>query len=87
MRWKLPKTFKIAKIKRGSRQRHDGEPRFTRLIKHANDRTLTAAEFQECCGCGLTHHRTFNVVKIRRRWYLIERTYRVPSTTSKKDLR
>ena len=81
MKWKLPKVFKVSKIKKGSRQRHDGEPRFLELVKHANDRTLSTQEIAKCCDCGLTHLYTFNVVRIKlkkkNKWYIIERAYRV----------
>ena len=79
-KWQLPKTFKPAKIKNESQQRYDGEPRLHRLDKHANDRTLSTHDFDVCCDCGLTHHVTFNVVKVRKKWYLLERAYRVPGT-------
>lgn len=51
------------------------------LVKHDNDSSLCADTFIECCDCGLTHHRTYNVVKPPNgKWYLIERAYRVPGT-------
>ena len=84
MKWKLPKTFKISKTKKGFRQRQDGEPRFLELIKYANDRTLTAQESVKCCDCGLTHLHTYNIVRIRlkkrNKWYLVERAYRIQGT-------
>ena len=80
MKWKLPKVFKISKIKKGFRQRHDGEPQFIELTKHANDRTLSTKELSKCCDCGLIHLHTYNVIRIRRkkkdRWYIIKRAYR-----------
>ncbi len=77
MKWKLPKVFKPSKVKKGKRQRHDGEPRFLDLIRHRNDRTLTTNEVVSCCDCGLTHHHTFNVLTIGRKWFLIIRAYRL----------
>jgi len=81
MKWKLPEVFKVSKIKKGFRQRHDGEPQIFELAKHANDRTLSIAEFAKCCDCGLVHLHTFNVMRVRRKkktkWYLIKRAYRV----------
>jgi len=81
MKWKLPKTFKPNKIKKGFRLRQDGEPQIIPLAKHANDRTLTTQELVKCCDCGLTHLYTFNVLKVKRKkktkWYLIKRAYRV----------
>ena len=81
MKWKLPKTFKTSKIKKGLRQRHDGEPQILELVKHANDRTLSIAESCKCCDCGLTHLYTYNVMRVGRkkktRWYLVKRAYRV----------
>ena len=77
--WRLPKTFKTAKIKDGKRQRHDGEPRFFDLVKHENDRTLTADEVVSCCDCGLTHHHVYNVIRASSgKWYLSIRAYRMP---------
>ena len=78
--WRLPKTFRPAPLVRGSRKRHDGEPQFRELVKHGNDRTLIADAFSECCGCGLTHHRTFTVMRGGPKWWLIERAYKVPGT-------
>ena len=78
--WRLPKTFKPAKVKKGSQQRVDGEPRIYRLTKHANDKTLGVGTFDVCCDCSLTHHVTFNVMHVRKKWYLVERAYRVPGT-------
>ena len=81
MKWKLPKTFKINKIKKGFRPREDGEPRFLELVKHENDRTLSIQELNKCCDCGLVHLHTYNVVRIKlkkkTKWYLIKRAYRV----------
>ena len=81
MKWKLPKTFKVSKIKKGQRKRHDGEPRFLALVKHANDRTLSAHESVKCCDCGLTHLHTYNIIKTKLKkkvkWYIIERAYRI----------
>ena len=81
MKWKLPKTFKISKRKKGFRQRHDGEPTFLELVKHENDRTLSIHELTKCCDCGLIHLHTYNVVRIilkkKNKWYLIKRAYRV----------
>ena len=81
MKWKLPKTFKISKVKKGQRQRHDGEPRFLELVKHANDRSLSAQESVKCCDCGLTHLHTYNIIKTKLKkkvkWYIVERAYRV----------
>ena len=79
-KWRLPGAFKSAKAKKGRQQRHDGEPRVYRLAKHANDRTLTTDSFDVCCDCGLTHHMTFNIMNVRKEWYLVERAYRVPGT-------
>ena len=81
MKWKLPKIFKVSKIKKGFRQRHDGEPQILELVKYANDRTLSITETCKCCDCGLIHLYTYNVlrVKIKKKdkWYLIKRAYRV----------
>ncbi len=81
MKWKLPKTFKISKIKKGLRQRHDGEPQFLELVKYANDRTLSITALSKCCNCSLIHLHTYNVVRIKlkkkNKWYLIIRAYRV----------
>ena len=81
--WRLPKAFKPAKVKKGCIQRSDGEPRVYTLTKHDGDRTLTTNCFDMCCDCGLTHHMTFNVIHVRRKWYLVERAYRVPGTGKK----
>ena len=79
--WRLPKPFETAKTVDGRIQRHDGEHRFYELVKHANDRTLSADTFIECCDCGLTHHYTYNVMKTQDgNWYLVHRAYRVPGT-------
>jgi len=79
--WRLPKVFKPAKIKKGRHQRHDGEPVIHRLVRHANDKTLTADTTSECCDCGLTHTRTYNIFRVSsNKWYLVERVYRVPGT-------
>ena len=80
-KWLLPKTFKTKRSKKGRHQRQDGEPIIHELVRHANDRTLTADTASECCDCGLTHTRTYNVFRVSSgKWYLIERVYRVPST-------
>ena len=85
MKWKLPKLFKTSKIKKGFRQRHDGEPQILELVKHANDRTLGISELNKCCDCGLTHLYTYNIIKIRRKknnkWYIIKRAYRIVVTS------
>ena len=83
--WRLPKTFKPAKVKKdGSRQRYDGEPRFHDLVKHANDQTLSADTFVKCCGCGLTHLNIYNVLETPNgKWHLLVRVYRVPGTGKK----
>ena len=78
--WRLPETFKPAKVKNDSQQRSDGEPRFYQLIKHGNDKTLTTHYFDVCCDCGLTHHEMFNLLKVKKGWYLVTRAYRVPGT-------
>ena len=79
--WRLPKTFKTAKVVNGSIQRHDGEPRLYELVKHLGDRTLSVDTFIECCDCGLNHHHTFNVLTTPDgNWYLVHRAYRVPGT-------
>ncbi|KKM19065.1 hypothetical protein LCGC14_1659440 [marine sediment metagenome] len=83
-KWRLPKAFKPAKVKKGCIQRSDGEPRFYRLTKHDNDKTLTTHCFNMCCDCGLTHHLTFNVLKAGKKWYLVERAYREPGTGKEK---
>ncbi|KKL18799.1 hypothetical protein LCGC14_2471900 [marine sediment metagenome] len=81
--WRLPKAFQPDQKVNETRQRHDGEPRIYDLVKHANDRSLSADTFIECCGCGLTHHNTFNVMKTPDgKWYLMLRAYRVPGTGS-----
>ncbi len=77
MKWKLPKTFKVSKIKKGQRERHDGEPRFLVLTKHVNDRSVTTEETIKCCGCGLVHLHTYNVFKEKNKWYLGIRAYRL----------
>ena len=84
-RWRLPKSFKPAKVKKGRIQRSDGEPQVYLLTKHNNDKTLTTHCFDVCCDCGLTHHLTFNVLKVRKKWYLVERAYRVPGTGNKEE--
>ncbi len=77
--WRLPKTFEPDAEKNDSRQRYDGEPRFIDLVRHENDRTLSAQEYIECCDCELTHLHTYNVLKTPDgKWYLIVRAYRVP---------
>ena len=75
--WRLPKPFKIARKKKGFRQRHDGEPRFLDLTKHDNDRSLSTHESVKCCDCGLTHLHTYNVLRTPDgNWYLGVRSYR-----------
>ena len=78
--WRLPKTFKPNKLVNGFIQRVDGEPRTHLLTKHENDHTLSTDTFVECCDCGLTHHLTYNVMRVRAEWYLLVRAYRVPGT-------
>lgn len=82
-KWRLPKTFKIAKAKKGLIQRHDGEPQFFELTKHANDRGLTTNTIVACCDCGLTHNYVYNIFKAKRTWYLGVRAYRLPDTKKK----
>jgi len=82
-RWRLPEKFKAAKVKKGSQQRYDGEPRFYELGKFANDKTLTTHFTNKCCDCGLEHHNTFNILKVKKKWYMIERAYRIPGTGRK----
>ena len=78
-RWRLPKTFKVAKTKKGVVQRHDGEPRFFELVKHANDQTLTCNTVVACCDCGLKHNYVYNIFKVSKgTWYLGVRAYRLP---------
>ena len=81
MKWKLPEVFKVSKVKKGFRQRYDGEPRFLDLVKHSNDRTLSTQESVKCCDCGLVHIHTYNVIRIRlkkkNKWYMVVRAYRV----------
>ena len=82
--WRLPKTFRPAKVKKGTIQRHDGEPRIFSLTKHENDRSLSTDTFVECCDCGLTHHHIYNVIKPPNgKWYLLVRAYRQPGTGKK----
>lgn len=78
--WRLPKTYAVKRLKKGMIQRVDGEPRLHLLEKHANDRTLSTEVFIECCGCGLTHLHTYNVVHGTTEWYLLTRAYRVPGS-------
>ncbi len=79
--WRLPKAFKPDLEVNGRLQRYNGEPRYHNLVKHENDRTLSADTYVECCGCGLTHHNTYNVVITPSgKWHLIVRAYRVPGT-------
>lgn len=76
-RWRLPKAFKTSRLKKGFRQRHDGEPRFLNLKKHENDRTLSAHESVKCCDCGLVHLHTYNVLRAPNgQWFLLLRSYR-----------
>ena len=82
-RWRLPKTFKATKVKKGVQQRYDGEPRFYELGKFANDKTLTTHYIDKCCGCGLEHQNTYNVLKVKKKWYMIVRAYRLPGTGKK----
>ena len=84
-KWRLPKTFKVAKKKKGTIQRQDGEPVFLTLKKHENDRTLTTNETIKCCDCGLAHSQSYNVFKTPDdAWYLVVRSYRLPGTGKKK---
>lgn len=77
-KWRLPKTFKVAKEKKGMIQRQDGEPRFYELAKHVNDRTLTANTIVACCDCGLEHNHVYNVFRVSKgTWYLGVRSYRL----------
>ena len=78
--WRLPRAFKGNPEIAGFRKRQDGEPRFVDLVKHRNDRTLSAQEFIQCCDCGLTHLHTYNVMQVRRKWYIIVRAFRQPVT-------
>jgi len=80
-KWKLPKNFVPEPTENGSKLSHDGEPAVYELTKHPNDATLITDRFIECCDCGLTHHHTYNVVRNKKgKWYLVERSYRVPGT-------
>lgn len=88
-RWGLPKTFKPSKNKNGFIIRHDGEPRFYELTKHANDKSLTADSLVKCCDCGLVHHYTYNVFAVKQkgkksRWYIGLRAYRIEDGKVKK---
>ena len=79
--WRLPKEFKPDLAMDGFQQRHDGEPRIVDLVKHGNDRTLSAHEYIKCCDCGLTHLHTYNVMKTPNgKWFFKVRAYRVPGT-------
>lgn len=80
--WSLPKTFvEAAADKNGDVQRFDGEPRFLPLAKHENDRSLCTSSYGRCCGCGLEHHYTYNVIKTPDgEWYVVVRAYRVPGS-------
>lgn len=82
-KWRLPKTFKVAKEKKGLIQRQDGEPRFYELVKHANDRSLTTDTIVACCDCGLTHNHVYNVFVGKGTWYLGIRAYRLPGKKKK----
>lgn len=79
-KWKLPKTYKTKKSNGGRVVRIDGEPRFYELVKFDGDRTLITDTYLECCDCGLTHHHTFNVLKVRGTWFINHRAYRVPTS-------
>ena len=86
--WQLPATFKQAKKIKEAIQRHDGEPTFHDLRKFANDRTLSTNVFKECCGCGLLHHYTINVLSVKTgkkppEWFVVMRAHRVPGTGPK----
>ncbi len=83
-KWKLPKTFKPNKAKKGFRIRQDGEPSFLELAKHDNDQTLHAHEVTKCCDCGLTHLHTYSIMRTPKGyWFIIVRAYRVPGTGKK----
>ena len=83
-RWILPKTFVEQPVVDGAQQRASGEPIFYTLVKHANDDALSADSFDICCGCGLTHHQTYNVFCTKAgKWHLGVRAFRVPNTGPK----
>ena len=79
--WRLPKTTKRETLPDGGVSIRDGEPRMHRLTKWDNDETLRTDVFISCCGCGLTHHNTYNVVKTPNGdWWLNLRSYAIPNT-------
>lgn len=67
-----PKSFK-----KGLHHKVDGEPTWVWLKRFQYDHTLRGTLWNTCCGCGLQHLFTFEVVRQRNgEWWLIERAYR-----------
>lgn len=84
--WKLPPIYKPRHGKDGVWTRQNGEPRITMLTRHANDNTLSCSVDNECCGCGLRHLYTYNVLRsINGQWYLINRPYAIEGTAKLKE--
>ena len=66
----------------------NGEPSWILLRRFEYDKTLHGQIWNECCGCGLVHLYTYNVVsQPDGTWWLVKRSYGDGTTQPKKVVR